>query len=132
MVALSGVALCVAATAGCSAPPEPAEETPQVAVSENLAACESFAENTYRLAEPFENDFPTEPWAELREDFDMDALNASGDVKERIAALVSGWPDIADVMIYDGMGDVNELVQAVGRACEADDASVDYTMFNIE
>lgn len=121
-------ALAVLALTGCSsstADPEPTTEQ-----SKNQAACDSFAELTTHLSEPFQADQVKEPWEELRDKFDLTALSAEGDVKSRMESLVSEWPNVADIVIYDtGRTKVNDHIKSIARACEAEGIKIEYGLF---
>lgn len=127
------VAAALLLCSGCSASPaaQDAGAEPEVPaeVSANEEACSQFAEATSRIADPFQQDKPEEPWTELRGDFDMIALSAEGDVKVRIASLVDQWPDFVDILLRDGKPKMNELIEAAGRACTADGFDANYSTF---
>lgn len=122
------IAVATLLLAGCSSAAK--DPAPEPAESENVEACEMFASSTKRLAEPFAAGAPEGMWDDLRDDFDTAAIHASGTVKERLDLLVSGWASYLDMKFYDGMSDMNKLINNVGTACKADEAEVDYATFN--
>lgn len=119
------------ALAGCSES-SAAEETP-APEQPNAASCESFATNTERIADMFDenNGNAKDLWQELHDDFDRDALSAEGDVKERISTLVTEWPDAGQLFVYsEAREQANELILAVSRACEADGTTITVSTYS--
>lgn len=118
--------------AGCSAPAE-AEPTPTPTAVEsaNVASCEAFADFTMVMAETLNSDGnANDAWAEQRAAVDSAALDAEGDVKERLDSIVEDFPRAADLFVYvDARDAFNEEIEGVQRACDADDAPIEVALF---
>lgn len=97
--------------------------------SPNVAACEAFGALTADVQErAATNDNVLEPFADLPAEFDTIALTADGDVKTRMEAIQDAIPEPPHMVIFGENRDVyNDAVDAISRACAADDAEVDAT-----
>jgi hypothetical protein len=119
---LAGAAAMLAAltmtATGCSSPGI-GEPTPTPTEDANAVACQEFEDVSTTLSDVIKIDQIAQPWEDLRNKFDSVGLKAEGDVKERIAALVDEWPDVAQILVYRKFDSYNEPVDAVARACEA-------------
>lgn len=119
--------------AGCSsAPAEPAatEDAEVLETSKNDEACKMFADLTLDLAKPFQDGAAPAAWDDLKAEFDTASIHASGNVKERLELLVDGWVPTFEMMLGDGMIEMNRLIENVGTACEVDGAKVDFAKFD--
>lgn len=122
--ALSALALLTAcAPVAEEAAPEPTETQENV----NIQACDDFATATFHIE--VGDDAKPEDWYAVRDEVDMAALSAEGDVKERLTVLVDEWPDKGDVLYLGADDAMNDLLHSVGRACEAAGHAVEYNYF---
>lgn len=122
-------AVILTGCASTSAAPT-ATPTPTVTVSANQAACDAFSKATSTMSDALNTeDDINEAWGAVRDNMDAAALQASGDVKERLATLVDEWPRGAELWVYQDFDGINQMLKDVGRACEADDAEVDVYTF---
>jgi hypothetical protein len=119
LLALAG---CASGATGATPTPTPTP-TPE---SKNVVACADFANVTMTFGDAFQDSSTKDDWESIRVEMDRVALRSEGDVKERLTTLVDEWPGMADILFRDQMEPFNELVHAVGRACEAEGQSVEY------
>lgn len=133
MKKLLAVAAAALLLAGCSSSTDPEPEATTKQVSENLDACEQFAKTTAGMEAAINGRGSTpanEAWEDLRVRFDTASLAAQGDVKERLATLATDWPSFVDAYANESLrAMINERIEAVSRACEADDAAVAASTF---
>lgn len=101
---------------GCAAT-ESADPSPTPSADPNAAACANF-ESTFASGISPEPEYLTD-WEETRDAIDVIGLASQGDVKERIQALVSGWPDLGDLFIWNDLDDTNRMLGDIERACSA-------------
>lgn len=118
------LALVLTGCAGATeAEPNP---TPTVTESPNADACQDFAEVVSSIPEALNDaENGNEVWEDLRVSFDDVALTADGVVQDRMLALIDGWPDALDVVVWKEFDELNAHFEGVDRACEAEDISVD-------
>lgn len=94
--------------------------TPTPTVSKNEAACAAFEDATIEVGnvvtqDPIDKDF------DIPATFDEVALQAEGDVKERILAVVDNLPDTPFMIVWmDNRDAYSEDLEAVQRACAAE------------
>lgn len=125
VLALGGCAS--AATAEATSTP-----TPTVEESANAEACAAFADATSTIADAFSDatSNANDAWEDVRVAFDEASLAAEGAVEQRISALVSNWPSAGDIFVRpEAREKMNTSIRDIGRACEADDAKVNYYTF---
>jgi hypothetical protein len=117
------------AAAGCSSTTAPAAEPVAEATAEstptppppNRAACAQFnSEFTTAMGVLTADETTVDDWDAAGDEFDVIALQAEGDVKERLQTLVSDWPDFSDLVIYGDWATIDDLTMPVVRACEAE------------
>lgn len=107
-----------------------ATPTPTETVSANVAACDAFVEVTSTMSDALNTDGNVnDAWADVRAEMDAAALQASGEVKDRIDSLVDDWPSATDLWIGQDFDGINQALEDVGRACDADGAPVDVYTF---
>lgn len=132
MVLIAAIALLFS---GCSSSAEPQAQVAAKQVSSNLEACQQFAKTTAGMEAAINGRGSTpadEAWEILRDEFDTAALAAEGDVKERLATLVDDWPSYVDAYTQESQRVlINDRIESVSRACDADDASVAASTFAI-
>jgi len=127
----------LAALTGCTAAgaeqPETAAPTPTPEISANQEACDAFSSATAAMSDALTGDGnANDGWAAVRDDIDAASLDATGDVKDRLETLVDQWPKASDLVVYRNFTEINQALNDVGRACEADDAAVDVYTFVTE
>lgn len=115
------ITACSSASDGLSTP------TPTGDV--NAIACQEFEDLSMGLSDILKIDKIAQPWEGLREDYDSVGLKAEGDVKERIALLVDGWPEVSQIVIYRNFDAYNDPVNAVARACAAAGTPIEPDIF---
>lgn len=133
MKKLAATALLVLVLTGCGTTAETIPDEPTEEVSANEEACSSFASNTSRIADIFDEAKGNAQnlWVSLRDDFDRDSLAAEGDVKARLQTLVQELPNVGDVYVYEeARQKTNDLINAVSRACEADGAPISVSTYS--
>ena len=101
----------------CAAQPEP-EATPTETADPNAAACETFADATWTVGKAVTEDRGLE--VDIPAEFDAAALQADGDVKERILDLIDRLPDPPHMIVWmDNRDAYSADVDSVMRACDA-------------
>lgn len=126
VIAATGVLLALG-LAGCAAT-QPTEETSAepVELDANDRACASFVNVTFTLDSALQDSSTKDDWEAIRVTMDDVALGAEGDVKERLATLVSEWPDYGTLLFGGGVEPFNNNLASVARACEAEGHATDY------
>lgn len=115
-----GLILLVAlALAGCSSAPASTPETPSPAANANEQACEDFAAASIDVGNAVVHgegkDF------DIVGTYDTIALEAEGDVKDRIETLIDELPDPPHMIVWIENRDAySEDVMSVVRACESE------------
>lgn len=105
---------------GCASGGADATSTPTPTVSKNEAACGAFEDATIEVGnvvtqDPIDKDF------DIPATFDEVALQAEGDVKERMLAVVDNLPDTPFMIVWmDNRDAYSEDLEAVQRACAAE------------
>lgn len=116
------------ALTGCGAPATEPTPTPTQTetVSPNADACEDFAALTLTVPDEVNDstDNANDMWEGVRVSFDEVALTAEGTVRDRMLDLVNDWPKLTDIVIYNNFDDYNAKLQAVERACAAEDIDI--------
>jgi len=121
LIALVGAALILT---GCSAPapvadPSPSP-TPLIDDSASASACRAFYTTfTNSVSEIQGVDRPKDRWDDLAAEVDRIGLSAEGDVKERMLAFAAGWPEVADVFLWNDYETTNAHLASIERACVA-------------
>lgn len=65
-------------------------------------------------------------------EIDVHALNAEGDVKERIMTFLDEIPGKGDLFVRpEAREDYNDLAMGVARACEASGTAIDIEIFDV-
>lgn len=119
--------ISISVLVSCAAPsPEPTPTT-----SANEIACVDFEEATISWLNTMTNDDGTiNDWDEELVAIDGIALRSEGIVQERMLSLVETAPKPSEVYIYeDARDEVNDLIEAIARACEADGAPISPNTF---
>lgn len=126
LVALT--ALVALALTGCASGPEP-EPTQTQRSDANSSACEGFVAETRSMVEQFDGTGALDFDAHLAA-LDTLALEAEGDVKERISEFLEELPTEGDLLVYpDARESYNELALSVARACDASGTDIDVAGF---
>ena len=107
-----------------------AEPTPTPTTDPNVAACADFADT-------FIAGIQTKPeyladWEETRDAIDTISLDAEGDVKERMQALVDDWPDMLKVFIWNELDETNEALASIERACTASGRTINVQLATVD
>lgn len=115
--------------AGCAAAPEPTP-TPTV----NAEACVAFETATITWLTSLTDDGGTVfDWDDELDAIDAIGLRAEGVVQDRILELVEEVPNVGDVYVYEeAREEVNDLIEAVARACDAEDAPIEPNTFVVD
>jgi hypothetical protein len=126
--------LLLAGCAGAASDTEPTQiPSPTPTESANQAACDAFSKVTATMSDALNTDGNlNDAWTEVRDRMDAAALQASGYVKERLDTLVDKWPSGSALWVYQDFDEFNQMLNDVGRACEADDADVEVYTFVTE
>lgn len=119
------LALATFSTGCTTAPEEPAavstpEEAAAVEPDPNQEACDEFEQAFLDAIQTLtDKDAMVKDWDDTADDFDVIALRAEGDVKDRMMNVVDNWPDYADIVLFGEFEVVDDIMQPVSRACDA-------------
>jgi hypothetical protein len=120
--------LAVLALTGCAGGTTE-EATPTPTVNPNAEACAAFETVTMDIGSAFDEGSTAEEWEDLRVQVDTAALDAEGEVRERLSALVDEWPAAADIFVYRKFETFNDPAEAIARACAAEDIEIEPNTF---
>lgn len=112
------LALVALMLTGCTNAPEPAETTTTAVADPNEQACEDFADASLDVGNAVVDGGGKD--YDIVGIYDTVALDADGDVQDRIEKLIDELPDPPYTIVsMDNRGDYSEDVLSVVRACEA-------------
>jgi osmotically-inducible protein OsmY len=120
--------LGVLALTGCASA-QPVNATPTPTVNPNAEACSAFEDATMQIGAAFDAGSTDDEWEDVRVAVDEAALQAEGEVADRMSELVDNWPTAGDIFIYREFETFNDPAESIARACEADGATIEPNTF---
>jgi hypothetical protein len=117
------IAVACLVLVGCATPN--AEPTADA----NAEACEAFEAATVTWLNVLTGEGNGD-WDDELAKIDAIGLRADGQVQERILTLLDEVPSVGDVFVYpDARDTVNDLINSVARACDAEGAPITPNQF---